>query len=782
MIQLYDNIPDELAELKQWCVFKKEWREDSQKFTKVPYNPETGKKARSNDPTTWSDFDTAVDKSVEYDGIGFFFHKDYYGVDLDNCESEIMRYKSGDFEENIVAEFIETLTSYAEISPSGQGIHIICKGSLPVGGRRKGDIEMYDHGRFFTMTGDIIGDYKGIYDDSNVGKINLLHHRYIGDQDIKVEDLSAVRPDGNDLTIEEIIIEAMQSKTGQRFKCLYEGGWEQFYQSQSEADMAFANDLAFWCARDYDKMDAIFRQSSLMRDKWDAKRDQSTYGYLTLLKAIQECSDVFQPSLNFDLKISDEALKGTGKPKLKQKAFSYDDTGNSERFRYAFGDNVLYSYTNKVWYYYAGKYWVVDEIGKVFEMADYIANSIRKEPIYVSDPTDEKLVEQAKKAFKSHVKNTRNYRGKEQMLKDVQHHVAVRMDDFDKHGLLFNTQSGYIDLNNGYLMAHSKSKYFTRISYADYNKDAECPRWLDFLDEIFQGNQELIDYLQRAIGYSLSADTTEQQMFILLGNGQNGKSVLLNVLNEVFGTYAMNMQPQSISVKNNQSGANQDIARLKGARFVTTTEPNRGMKLDEGIVKQITGGDTVTARFLYGKDFEYKPEFKIWMATNYKPIISGTDEGIWRRMAIIPFNYHVPKEKVDKKLTYKLKEEISGVLNWCIEGYQQWRLRGLDEPQIIQEQRHDYRSEMDIVQRWIEECCDVGQGYETQAKDLWDNFNEWIKYSNEYDKFTAKRFYMELQKQFDKRRSNQGMVYSGISINSYPDKRKHLLDNVIELR
>lgn len=782
MTKLYDNIPTELVELDQWCVYRKEWVPERQKFTKIPYNPNTGFKAKSNDPTTWSDFDTAVTQSQQYDGIGFFFHNGYYGVDLDNVESEIMRYRDNDWQDNIVADFIETLGSYAEISPSGTGVHIICKGSLPPGGRRKGDVEMYDSGRFFTVTGNHIGSFTGVFDDSGVSIINYLHHKYIGESNIDIEELSAIRTDGNDLTIDEIIEHMMNSKNKLSIECFMnvKDGWKQFYSSQSEADMAFANHLAFWCARDYDKMDSIFRRSTLMRDKWDSKRENSTYGYETLTKAIRECQDVYQP---FTLSISEDALKGSGKPKIKQQSYSYDDMGNAQRFLAAFGDNVLYSYTNKVWYYYANKYWAVDELGKVHGMADYIANNIHKEPIRVSDPNNEELVEEATKALQKHIKTLRSVKGRKNMLEDVQHHVSVAPSEFDANGMLFNTQNGYIDLANGHLMDHQKEKKFTRISYGEYREDAECPRWLAFLDEIFEGNQELIDYLQRAVGYSMSSETSEQVMFILLGNGQNGKSVLLNVLNDVFGTYAMNIQPQTIAVKQN-SGVNQDIARLQGARFVTTTEPNRGMKLDEGVVKQITGGDTVTARFLYGKEFEYKPEFKLWMATNYKPIISGTDEGIWRRMAIIPFTYHIPKHKVDKRLTYKLKEEISGVLKWCVEGYQKWRIRGLDEPEIVKSQRHEYRSEMDVVQRFVEETCTVDAIAETQASVLWNAFNRWIKDNNEYDKFTSKRFYMELQKQFKKRKSNGVMMYEGIKLNTENEtemKRKNIFSNVYEL-
>ena len=781
MTKQYDNIPTELTEQPNWVVFRLEWDEKREKYTKRPYDAKSGFLAKSNDPSTWCEFDLAVDVSQQYDGIGYMFDGNYYGVDLDNVESEIMRYIQGDDEDNIVADFMDVLCSYSEISPSGTGVHIICKGQLPDGGRRKGDVEMYGHGRFFTMTGNRIGDYKGIFDDTDVGKIKYLHHKHIGESVVNVEDLSAFQTSGNDLTESQIIAEALKSKQGMRFQLFMDGGWEQFYHSQSEADLAFCNDLAFWTACDTDKMDAIFRKSSLMRDKWDSKRDKSTYGRETILKAAREASDMYQPIDGFDLKIND--LTGA-KPKLKPKAFSYDDTGNSGRFLRGFGERVLYSYIHKKWYYYSGKVWVEDDLGKVYEMADYIANSIGKEPIFVSDPKDEKLVEQAEKALNNHKKYTRSFRGKENMLKDTQHHVAVGTDEFDKDKYLFNTVSGYIDLTNGHMMQHQASKKMSRMSYSEYNTNSECPHWEKFLMEIFQGDKELIAYIQRAIGYSMSGDISEQMMFILVGNGQNGKSVFLNVLNDVMGTYAMNIQPQTIAVKQGMQTANSDVARLKGARFVTTTEPNKGMRLDEGTVKQLTGDDKVTARFLYGKEFEYEVEFKIWMATNYKPIITGTDDGIWRRMAIIPFEYKVPKDKVDKKLTGKLKAELSGILNWCIKGYQMWRENGLQEPQVVANQRDEYRSEMDIVYSFVSEKCIINPLASVKKSDLWEEFQDWIKYNNEYDKMGSKRFYIEVNKQFKDEKRRDGTYYVGVGLETeamQSRKRHNILSNIAEL-
>lgn len=775
MENLYDNIPIELIEKDNWCVFRKEWQREKNKFTKRPFNANTGQLAKANDPSTWCDFETALSVVDKYDGLGYFFDGEHYGVDLDNIPSEIVRYQNGDYENNILADFIDTLTSYAEISPSGKGVHIICKGQLPPGGRRKGDIEMYNTGRFFTVTGQRIGDYKHVFDD-DMGKINYLHHKYIGEKDIPIQELSQIEEDGNNLTVDEVIEAAKNGKNHVRFSVLYEGDWSEFYASQSEADMAFANDLAYWTARDYEKMDAIFRKSNLYREKWDEKHGNSTYGYQTLIKAISDCSNTYKP---FVLNISEEALKGTKKPR---KQFSYDDMGNTERFLYTFKENVLYSYVNKCWYYWNNKYWTEDTLGKIHSMADYIANNIYKEPLYVSDPNDEKLIEEARKALTKHVKYTRQFKGKSNMIQDVQHHVSIEQSVFDKDGNLFNTHNGFLDLNTGILTPHEfgKNKYFTRISNTEYQPSALCPIWEHFLDEIFEGNKELIDYLQRAVGYSLSSSTTEQVMFILLGNGKNGKSVLLNLLHEVLGSYAMNIQPQTLAIKNGGQAANQDVARLKGARFVTTTEPNQGMKFDEGTIKQITGGDTVTARFLYGKEFEFKPEFKIWMATNHKPIITGTDNGIWRRMVLIPFNYTVPDDKVDKKLTFKLKDELPGILNWCLEGYIKWRQNGLDnEPEIIKEQREEYREEMDIIQRFINDCCVVDSEREESASDLWETFKWWASNNHEgAHGYTSAQFGRDIVKRFTRKKRRDKNYYLGVGLK----KNDSFYDSITNIR
>lgn len=754
---MYQSIPHELKQLHHWCGYKLQQRNG--KTTKIPIDANTGDLGKSNDESTWADFQTALDSINKFncDGIGFYFKPPYFGIDIDGVREDIERYSQDDESDNIVSEFIELMESYSEISVSGNGIHIIAKGELPEGGRRKGNVEIYNNGRFFVMTGNQIGRYSEIIEDE-MGKINYLHHKYIANNEVAVTTGNRTNEQGNGLPIDEIIKIASNSKNGMRFKLFLNGGWEQFYDSQSEADMAFCNDLAFWTACDYEKMDDLFRKSSLYREKWERKQSNSTYGEITLNKAIQECNNVFNPQQNnddFNLYVLEDSTK-----EIKKKYYSYDDTGNAARFTDNFKDAVRYSYVRKNWYFYNGKTWVLDQEGKVKSLVDEILTKMKREPVYVTDDTPE---EEAKKFLQKHIKYSRGSNGKTNMLKESQHLLPVSPESFDKDKHLLNVQNGYINLKTGELNDHDKDKFFTKIASIEYTDKIDYPLWADFLNQIFDGNKELIKYMQRAVGYTLSGSTEEQVMFILYGNGRNGKSVFLDIITEMLGNYTTNIQPQTLMVKPQSGGANSDIARLQGARLVTTTEPNDGMRFDEGLVKQVTGGDKVTARFLYGDEFDYDPEFKLWMATNHKPIIRGTDDGIWRRMVIVPFTVQIPDNKVDKNLKYKLRREMTAILNWAVEGYQEWKRIGLNEPDIIKQQRGDYRLEMDPIEAFIEDCCVRDPASTMQASPLYQAYREWATNNSQY-LMNNKKFGMQMSNKFERTTVKGSRRYKGISL------------------
>lgn len=716
-----------------------------------------------NNSDTWSDFETAVRESAKYSGIGFMFsNSPFFGVDLDDMPNDIQDYQNGGTD-NIISEFVNTLQSYTEFSQSKTGVHIICKGTLPEGRRKakndSGGFEMYENGRFFVVTGNYCSEYGYINDCTE--SVKPLHSKYLG-------KTAEPKPNRQNITVnlnsvDDIVRAACSAKNGSLFKALYSGDFSA-YSSQSEADMAFCNMLAFWCGCDAEKMDAIFRQSGLMRDKWDRKQSGTTYGVITLQKAISGCSQTYNPKKQNDYSIS----IGNGKviqtvDEEKMRAYTFDDMGNAERFVDLFGENVRYCYTEKKWYFYNSMRWSVDNLGVILRMADKCVEAMKAEAkLYLQ--ADEESGGDMAKAFEKHMKSSRSNKSKKAMLNEIEHHLPILPIQMDRYKMALNTPSGIINLKNGDVKAHNPEYYFTKITSVDCAEAADCPRWLAFLDDIFAGDKDLIRYIQKAVGYSLTGSTAEQCAFFLYGTGRNGKSTFIDVIRDVFGDYAANIQPETIMVKSSQSNAiNSDIARLKGARLVTSVEPNEGVRLNEGLLKQLTGDDTVTARKLYSEEFEFKPEFKLWMATNHKPIIRGTDTGIWRRIHMIPFDVQIPEDKVDKNLTHKLKAEMTGIFKWCIDGCLMWQREGLQMPAAVLKSVREYRREMDVISAFIEDKCTL-EGT-VQASTLYAAYVSWADSNNEYCMSNTK-FSTEIAKRFEKIKGRNYNYFTGISIRS----------------
>ena len=701
----------------------------------------------SNNPDTWADFETAVRASVAYSGVGFMFAPPYFGVDIDNIAAEIEAFRDGQ-DDNIVSEFVHTLNSYAEYSQSGNGIHIICRGELPAGGRRRGNVEMYQTGRYFIMTGNDAAGYAEIEDCTEA--IKPLHEKYIGGGR---EPTTGIQITPICLTDREVIDNAAKSKQGEMFRNLYAGNWDSYFNSQSEADLSFCNMLAFWCRCDFELMDRIFRSSGLMRDKWDRRQSGSTYGTLTLKKAIASCHKVYEPPAQYQVSVG-----RSDKPKTA-KLYSFDDMGNALRLTDAFSERIRYSYVDKCWYYYDDRVWRRDQSGVIGRLTDEIVEEMRHTlPDYLKQPVDQ---EDTEKQFQKHLKYSRSNKGKKAMLNETMHHVPIEPYQMDAHNHLLNTLNGILRLRTGVLEGHDPALYLSKMTLCEYTDKSDCPRWETFLSDIFASDQELIHYIQKAVGYSLTGSTAEQCAFFCYGTGRNGKSTFLDTISAMLGDYAVNIQPETIMIRHNAgNGANSDIARLKGARFVTSVEPNEGMKLNEGLVKQLTGGDKVTARYQYGSEFEFTPEFKLWMGTNHKPIIRGTDTGIWRRVHLIPFTVTIPEHKVDKHLGHHLRAELPGILRWAVEGCLMWQREGLKKPKAVEEAVKEYRGEMDVVAAFLDACCVVGSGRE-KTTDLYQAYTQWADENNEY-KMSSRKFGQELAKRFERTKSNGVCYYNGL--------------------
>lgn len=751
--------PNELIELDRWCVWQYEERDG--KFTKLPVNPLTGELARSNDESTWASYEHALYafKKGRGDGLGFFFKEPYVGIDLDNVEDDIFRYQNGDYENNIVHEFYETFKSYGEISPSGTGIHIITKGKIPGDRRRKGNVEMYSEGRFFTMTENSLHKYKRISEvDEEVFK--PIYNKYLNNNvSFLPHSNNNHGLSGHDLSDLEVISRIHQSKQSMVFDRFLKGGWEQDYDSQSEADMAMANILAFWTAKNYMQMDRIFRDSSLMRDKWDEKRGKTTYGQATLNKAINETSNIYEPTKKrtFDYTFGSEFHQEVEKKEYPPR--SYDDTGNAERFLDRFGDVVRYSYNRKRFYVYNGINWEIDERGLVRTLIDQTVNDMKNEKVLTSEDVDE---EDAILNLQKHIKNSRSNAAKNRMEDEIKHHIPVTFEDFDRDDMLLNTPNGYLDLTSGEQREEDKTKMFSYVTNTEMTVTQQPDTWIDFLNDIFNNDQELIRFIQKSIGYSMTGSTREQVMFILHGKGRNGKSIFIETVREILGTYSDNIQAKTIMVKRGDT-INNDIAKLQGVRLVTSSEPNEGFRFDEGLIKQLTGGDTVTARFLYGEEFNFDPKFKIWVTTNHKPIVRGTDDGIWRRLLLIPFKVQIPEHKVDKDLKYKLLREAPAILNWMLEGSIAWQKEGLGIPKEVRDASEGYRKEMDVIEQFVADECIVGEGEKVGANELFKSYQAWADETGEY-KMNKNKFGTKMKDKFEGKRLSAGIHYMGINL------------------
>jgi putative DNA primase/helicase len=308
----------------------------------------------------------------------------------------------------------------------------------------------------------------------------------------------------------------------------------------------------------------------------------------------------------------------------------------------------------------------------------------------------------------------------EAMAWAAQSELPVHPDTLDSDLMLLNLDNGTLDLRNCMLREHRREDLLTKLAPVTLDGEAECPKWLEFLDKITDGDAELISFLQRAVGYSLTGLTDEQCFFLLHGTGANGKSTFLDVLMALMGDYARPTEFRTLLHRERSEAVRNDLAALDGLRFVTAVEVGRGKRLDEAVIKQLTGGDVITARFLFGEFFDFRPAFKIFIAANAKPEIHGQDEAIWRRVHLVPFEVYIPEAERDKRLPNKLKAELPGILNWAVEGLVAFRKQGLDPPEKVLAATKAYREEMDLLLDFLEDRCITAEQLKRPVKAIYE--------------------------------------------------------------
>jgi len=431
------------------------------------------------------------------------------------------------------------------------------------------------------------------------------------------------------------------------------------------------------------------------------------------------------------------------------------DMGNAARFARAAEGAVRYS-PSSGWLTWDSARWRRDETGEVERLARDVVRAIYREAADEADSGKRRDIARWAATSESEPR----LRALLSLAKS-ELGIATTADVFDREPMLLNTASGIVDLRTGEILEHDPAKGMSKLAPAFYSRSATCARWLTFLDEIMAHDLGMVEFLQRAIGYSVTGDTGEQVVFLLWGTGANGKSVFLETLRRVLGDYAVNASADTFLTKPAGAIPN-DVARLHGARLVTAIETGDGARLAESLVKQITGGDTLTARFLHREYFEFRPAFKVFLATNHKPRITGSDYAIWRRIRLIPFEVTIPPERRDPHLADKLAAESKGILAWAVEGCLAWQQRGLDPPERVLAATAGYQAEQDSLAGFISDRCAEGNGL--RAYNLYGAYRRWAE-DGGFHPMNATTFSMRLQaKGYTTGRDHGGRYFTGLSL------------------
>ncbi len=732
---MYEKLPQELKERGAFCLWKYEERDGSR--TKVPYQT-NGLRADSANKATFTDYAIAIRHRAGYDGLGIGVFGDICAIDIDSCEENGVL---SDMAEDIIAR----MDSYTEYSPSGTGVRILFRASLRAYDKeryyinnRQIKLEVYVAGytnRFVTVTGNAIS---GTGIEERTDALTEVLEKYMRKAE---KPLSRVAAPGSYLSDTSVLQKALASKQSEKFKTLWNGVIPDG-KSHSEADAALCAMLAFWCGGDTEQMDRLFRQSALMRDKWN--RDD--YRTATLTKAVTMCSEFYKPVGSSSAEDDFNDLQQTLRELVpaENDRYPWNDIGNGSLFADVFKDIARFVPERKQWHIYDGTRWVSDTGSlKAMELCKALADALMRYALDIHDEHKRKsYIDFCRKWQSRHMRIT--------ILSDAQSVYPISMQEFDSDRFLFNCANGTLDLRTMEFRGHSAEDRLTKITPTEYDPHAWSDRYSRFISEIMSGDTEKAKFLQKALGYSVSGDTRFECMFFLYGETtRNGKGTLMESILRVMGDYGRAVRPETIALKHsvNSQNPSEDIARLAGIRLANISEPSRGLLLNAAQVKSMTGNDTLNARFLHENSFDFQPQFKLYVNTNYLPVITDTTLFTSGRVLIIPFDKHFEEWEQDKGLKAEFgKPEVqSAILNWMLEGYRLLQTEGFTPPQSVIAATNTYYHDSDKIAQFAEDCLVADAGAETKTSELYDAYRTWCAGNGCYVE-NNKNFIAELRK------------------------------------
>lgn len=757
------------------------WLRENGRFVlrrgKVPYT----RHGRRANPTDERDGCTAAEAIAtwekapdRYDGIGVMIIPPLVGIDLDHVISEERELSP------LAEEVLGMVDTYAEVSPSGTGLHLLGLAPDMVADPTKylqknsdAGVEVYFSKRYFTFTGDPLVDSE-VRDISD--SVQEVMDTYMKRGGIPTEGADVSAPtaaqEPDTRTEEEVAMDAAavmermrRGADWQVIERLLAG--EDLTGDTSKDDLSLLNRLAFYSCRDARVMDYIYRTSYRYREKWDERRGASTWGADQIAKAIRECRTVWNPSYSSGERLAPQ-LGDAGQDALtwlteqdaaNNSRYSLDDMGAGYLLADWAKPFARFCADANTWFVYRGGVWKKDPGGvAIASKAKVLSAAVAS---YAASITDD----QRRKAWLTFAGRWCSYNSRRTYIRDAASVWPVQRSDFDRHPWLFNVMNGTLDLHNGEFRPHDPADMLTRQGNVVYDPDARCERWESFVQEIFPNDPDTLDFMQRWLGYSLAGDLSEEKMVMLHGEStRNGKSTLCECISAVMGDYATSINPDSLGEqrRSDGTGPSEDIARLNGIRFAVMPEPKNTLRLDAGRIKQLTGGDTVNARFLGENSFTFKSVAHITANANSLPDVNDMTVFWSGRVLVVPFTRHFEEWEQDPHLKAKMstEEAKSGVLNWMLEGLRKYQQDRLKTSAAMQSALDEYRYESDKLSRFIGDCLPVSKdpGLKIRTEDVYSNYQAWCRENGNFPE-AKNRFLAGLRNrgvQMDRQRPSGG--------------------------
>ena len=758
-----DNLPAKLRENGLFCCWRYEDR--GGKRTKVPYNPKTGGRAQSTNPATFAPLASALETMGQggYDGVGVGVFGSLGAIDIDHCVDD-----NGQLSE-LARDVVATIHGYTEYSPSGHGLRVLFtvpdgfqydKTRYYINNQRQG-LEVYIAGatkKYVTVTGNAINP--GYPLEERGEQLAGVLEKYMMRPRAAREAPHAAPPSGvadrgrgnnsrqgvESLDDAALIERASQGQSGIPFTKLWAGD-ASAYKSHSEADIALCNILAFWTNRDADRMDRLFRQSGLMREKWDRRQSGSTYGAITIQSAIASCHSGYDPQTY--LHRSDQnAREDSIKPS------DYSDAGNATVFCRLYGDSLIFV-DALGWLWWNGQRWERDD-HKAMSMALTLSDRMLKEALGTNrsallkdaeaqsryaetgEAMDGEAVKSADKgkkeakAFLSHAQRLRGARQLRNMLELSKSTLVLRADKLDANPIELNTPRGIVNLTTGQLRPHERTAYCSQITEAAPGT-AGGEMWSAFLQTVTCGDGSVQGFLQLVAGMSLIGTVYHEGIVIAYGGGRNGKSTFFNALAQVLGDYAGSIDIRTLTTDRINKGAS--LATLRGKRLVIAGELEEHQRLSVATLKQIASTDKLTIEEKYKSPETVRQTHTLILFTNHLPRVGSTDSGTWRRLIVVPFNATIPPGTGVQNYADRLaKEAGSAILAWAVEGAVNFVRNGfkLDIPDVVEEATEEYRQREDWLNNFSGERCIKKETVRIGARSLYLEYKAWAQDAGEY--------------------------------------------------